>query len=303
MLLMVVVLCLLIGCKKQEKPKNIWEVLADEELWKNMEFVKADYQDAFSYSCDLEKKYGYNGSYAVDTLSFPCDNDTIGRFELWFPTELKTTQHQWPLVIMANGTGVLASKYQPIFRHLASWGFIVAGNEDENTWWGRSVSATLDFLLAENRRPESLFFGKVDTTSVGLAGHSQGGIATFTASTMFPNSCYYKAICAMSGNAKEAVNSIQCPLLLICGTEGLDEMWKQGQNETFDTIFTEIPVVSAYLKDTDHGKVLPRGDAYMTAWMRYWLCDDTMAAHCFVGADAEIFRNKDWQDVRRKNLP
>ena len=52
------------------------------------------------------------------------------------------------------------------------------------------------------------------------------------------------------------------------------------------------------IKDTDHGDMLPRGDAYMTAWMRYWLCNDTLAARCFVGNEAEITTNKMWQDVK-----
>ena len=37
---------------------------------------------------------------------------------------------KYPLVIMANGTGVEYFKYEATFKHLSSWGFIVAGNDD-----------------------------------------------------------------------------------------------------------------------------------------------------------------------------
>ena len=43
---------------------------------------------------------------------------------------VKTGKGTYPLVVMVNGTGVAASKYKPIFEHLASWSFIVIGNED-----------------------------------------------------------------------------------------------------------------------------------------------------------------------------
>ena len=56
------------------------------------------------------------------------------------------------------------------------------------------------------------------------------------------------------------------------------------------------------IKGVDHGDVLPRGEAYTTAWMLYWLCNDQEAAQCFVGDDAEMLHNSQWQDVKNKNL-
>ena len=56
------------------------------------------------------------------------------------------------------------------------------------------------------------------------------------------------------------------------------------------------------IKGIDHGDMLPRGDAYMTAWMRYWLCDEAEAGKCFVVSDAEILNNESWQDVSRINM-
>lgn len=34
---------------------------------------------------------------------------------------------------MTNGTLINVSRYKAVFKHLASWGFIVAGNEDSNS--------------------------------------------------------------------------------------------------------------------------------------------------------------------------
>ena len=61
-------------------------------------------------------------------------------------------------------------------------------------------------------------------------------------------------------------------------------------------------LVMGRIKGVDHGDMLPRGDAYMTAWMRFWLCGDQEAARCFIGDSAEILRNEDIQDLNRKGL-
>ncbi len=43
--------------------------------------------------------------------------------------------------------------------------------------WSADISQTLDMLIAENRNHESIFFQKLDTTKIGVAGMSFGGAA------------------------------------------------------------------------------------------------------------------------------
>ena len=42
-----------------------------------------------------------------------------------------------------------------------------------------------------------------------------------------------------------------------------------------------------------------RTDGYMTAWMLWQLTGDEEAAKVFVGEDAEILKNPNWQDVEK----
>ena len=263
--------------------------------------VQEGYQQSIDYHGVLEKKYAMNGTMAIDSFSVESGDEQTKRFEVWYPKEMTRSERTWPVVVMANGTGVFASRYIPIFEHLASWGFIVVGNEDGSSWWGHSTSSTLDFILKQNTTQGSLFYGKVNVEAIGLAGHSQGGVATFHAATDFDNSHYYKAVCAMSGNAPDVAEKIACPVLMMMGSGGLDANGMKGVMECYDKI-TSQPVIAARLKNTDHGDVLTRGDAYMTAWMRYWLCGDEEAGKCFVGEDAEIMTNQGWQEQKRKNL-
>ena len=130
----------------------------------------------------IEAKYTKLGAYEVSFAEFEANNDTYKKYEIWYPSEIKNTNKKYPLVIMANGTGVKASQYKEVFKHLSSWGFIVAGNEDDNSRTGASSSATLDFILSLNDDSNSEFYQKIDTANVGIGGHSQGGvIASMTA--------------------------------------------------------------------------------------------------------------------------
>lgn len=75
--------------------------------------------------------------------------------------------------------------------------------------------------------------------------------------------------------------------------------WQRAQPVSDDDAIGSKQKVLGRIKNTDHGDVLKRGDAYMTAWMRYWLCDDQEAGKCFLGDSAEILSNEAWQDVKR----
>ena len=54
---------------------------------------------------------------------------------------------KYPLVLMVNGTGTEYYKYEPILKHLSSWGFIVAGNDDPSTINEDSAIKTLEYIL------------------------------------------------------------------------------------------------------------------------------------------------------------
>lgn len=278
----------------------------------NMPVVAEGYQDRFDYQDSLEKKFAYNGEWQVELFTQVDSDERIKLLQVYYPADLKTSHRKWPMVLMANGTGIRASRYGAIFSHLASWGFIVVGNEDDWTWDGKSISKSLDMMLKANADPSSLFYQKIDTLNIGLSGHSQGGMCVYTAASLFENSRLYKALCIQSGTATMLVDSlgadflkdVKAPMLLMggCGDFDAKALCKLDElQKTYEGIGS-VQRIMGRIKGIDHGDVLPRGDAYMTAWMRYWLCSDTLAARCFIGKDAEMLTNKSWQDIKRKGF-
>ena len=271
----------------------------------------------------IETKYTALGGYDVSYTEFEAENDTYKKYEVWYPSEMKESSSTYPLVIMANGTGVPASKYKSVFNHLASWGFIVVGNEDENSRTGASTSATLDFMLNLNKDSKSDFYGKIDVNNIGVGGHSQGGVGTINAVTNQKNGSYYKAMYTASTTSSfwgqedklgtewsYDVSKINIPYFMVTGTgyfdagtaeditategQGICPLWSISEN--YNYIPDTVTKVMARRANTDHGDMLFNADGYMTAWFMWLLKGDEEAANAFVGDHAEIMANSLYQD-------
>ena len=146
----------------------------------------------------IETKYTSMGEHEVSLAEFDAPDTVWEKYEIWYPSNLEQSDQAYPVVVIANGTGMRASKQSAIYEHLASWGFIVAGNEDEHSRTGASSAATLDFILSLNEDPQSVFYGRIDTENIGIVGHSQGGVGAINAVTQQKNGNLYKTICAQS---------------------------------------------------------------------------------------------------------
>lgn len=279
---------------------------------------------------EIETKYTALGSYDVSYTEFNADGKIWKKFEVWYPSEMQDGI-TYPLVIMANGTGVKASQYKEVFKHLASWGFIVVGNEDDNSRTGESSAATLNFILSLNEDKDSDFYKKIDTENIGVAGHSQGGVGAINAVTEQSNGNMYKAIWVASitsryhademnkndGGWSCNLSNVQIPIFMVAGTKDLDagnmaeysETVPEGKAqgicplwwliECYDAVSDNVDKVIARQEGKDHGDMLRSADGYMIAWFMYYLKGDSEAGNAFFGENAEILNNANWQDIEK----
>lgn len=81
---------------------------------------------------ELEKKYIQNGKYEISLKKVKADKP-IKKYTIYYPTEMETENKKYPMVLLVNGTGGKASKYEPLLEQLATWGFIVVGTQDKGT--------------------------------------------------------------------------------------------------------------------------------------------------------------------------
>jgi hypothetical protein len=88
---------------------------------------------------------------------------------------------KFPLITWGNGTCAMPEGYGPLLRNVASHGYIVVAPNSRYVAGGEEQLRGVDFMLAENDKPSSKYYQKVDTTKIGAMGHSQGASATAAA--------------------------------------------------------------------------------------------------------------------------
>ena len=279
--------------------------------------VKEDYYTEFSSFAPLEQKYSQPGKYEVSSINDPSDNATIKKVRFWYPSELETSDNKYPVIVVVNASGTPAFKYEPWFKRLASWGFIVVGNEDPQAGTGETTSIMLDYLL--NLPQDHILNNRLDTENIGIVGFSQGGAGDLAAVTMYDNGTTYKTIFTgsaaypfLAGNMgwKYDVSKIRIPYFMTAGTgasddKGVADITKEYAGvaplasliENYEMISDDVLKVRARATGAEHEDMLARSDGYMTAWMLWQLCGDEDAASVFIGENAEILHNSNWQDV------
>ena len=249
-----------------------------------------------TYPCPVEQKYHENGPYQVTVHSI----DDIHVF-------VPDTIHNAPLptVVMVNGTGLKARHYRPVFEHLASWGFIVIGNDDSNAWNGRSALVSLDKALSQNSIVSSPLYQRIDLDRIGVVGHSQGAMGAINAATEDDRfKVLYAASCPQKSLAKKldwsySMKTISIPTMLVAGTGWIDRRISPLESllHLADELPDTTPMLLGRLKGVEHRFVLHEGDAYMTAWLRHFLANDADAAAALASDNPEILNNPRWQNV------
>ncbi|MBP3759110.1 MAG: alpha/beta hydrolase [Firmicutes bacterium] len=273
-----------------------------------------NYYKNFKSDAELEYRYSQLGEYEVDNYQLEEADPVAGEINVWYPKN--TGDEKMPMIIVANPSKLPATNYKPFFERLASWGFVVVGNEDPQSGTGKSVSATLEAMkgLVDTHPLRDV----IDYDTIGIIGYSQGGAGALAAVTEYDNGSEFDAIftgSAVAPGPSEEVgwiydtSRITVPYFMTAGTGDTDAGTDDTEGaapltslmDAYISIGDDIPKIRARAAGTDHNDMLKKCDGYMTAWMLYELKGDEEAAKAFVGDSAEILENANWQDVDKNS--
>lgn len=282
------------------------------KILQNRPAAPTDYQQTVQTGGDIEKKYMENGPYEVSVQEQPVLQE-FGKFVVYYPSELESGNKKYPVIVMCNGSGTPMSKYSAVSKHMASWGFIVIGTEENYSWNAFGAEMCLRYLERwnENEKIEdtkSIFYQKVDFNNVGIVGHSQGGVGVINAITDTTHKNVYKTAVSLSPTNKGLAHNllwdydaslINIPIMLISGEGGGDDWVVTG--EQLQAIYDDIHAdkLMARRLNTVHNEVLYTANGYVTAWFMWHLQGDEDAAGAFTGENAEIMNNSLYQDQKQ----
>lgn len=289
--------------------------LAYKQYANDNNLLGEDYYTVYEAGAPLEDKYARRGSFETASVTEDSGDSAVGKIHVYYPAEAKSSGKRYPLVIVVNPKETPASSYLPFLDRLASWGFIVAGNEDADSGNGDGASLTLGHMLYE-----SSVMGYIDSAYVGITGYSLGGAGALSAATTHDDGFLYKAIFTGSAPYPKLAESngwdydaskISAAYFMTASTSSDDDKGIRDINEEYGGISPlkglweiyaampeDVPKLVARAADSKHDEMLIRSDGYMTAWMLYWLTGDEEAGAAFLGSDAEILSNPNWQDLK-----
>lgn len=271
--------------------------------------IRKGYNEQIASGGEIEATYLKTGNYETKKVTERAESP-IGKYTIYYPAELETSNKRYPMILVVNGTGGKATKNEPEFDLYASWGFIVVGTQDKGTGSGKTTVETLNYMLNQNNEENSIFYQKVDTENIGPTGFSQGGAAVFNVLTKYEESKYIKTAVPLSPVSESTAqqmtdypydsSKVACPILLLAGTEGEFETEIVIPIDAMNAMYDKIssPKIMARRVDTIHDRMAYSAGGYVIAWFRWQLQGDTYAANAFIGETPELQTNSMYQDQR-----
>ena len=115
-----------------------------------------------------------DGPYAT-TVDAEADG---GDGYLVYPTDLGADGVKHPIFVWGTGSGSIPMQYNMHLVRLASHGFVVY-SADTSSVTGALLTQGIDYLFAENAREGGPLYQKLDTSKLGVGGHSLGSLSTY----------------------------------------------------------------------------------------------------------------------------
>jgi dienelactone hydrolase len=262
---------------------------------------------------------------------------------VYAPQDLsKLGNRKLPIVTWANGGCIdNGTRFRWFLSEVASHGYLVLANGrmgslEEQIWsppppgppvmpdvtslppaatFAKQLIDSINWVIAENARAGSRYFGRIETAKIAVMGMSCGGIQAIEASadprvvtTVMWNSGLFpdpKRNSAAGGRplTKAELSHLHGSVAYISGDES--DIAFENSNDDFERL-TGVAALRAYRKGTPHDGTFGEtngGDfgRVGVAWLNWQLKGDREAARLFTGPDCGLCRDPQWV-VKQKNL-
>jgi len=202
-----------------------------------------------------------------------------GQSGLFRPQELGKDGLLHPVFVWGCGGMATPSSYASELTQIASHGFVVIAEVENIGDDGAPLLAALDWIVAENERPDSQLYHKLNTSRVGLGGHSIGSVNSFFAGT----DPRWTTTMHVAGGSLDDVNDISAPTTgkggkalihptaYICSASDLFGNVEKAEKDYENTT---VPVFFTILAGAEHIGVVGEALPVIIAWLRWQLGDE-----------------------------
>ena len=202
----------------------------------------------------------------------------------------------------ANGTG-----QQNFLREIASHGFLAIANGSPNgsgSTTSQQLTQSIDWAVAENGRPGSKFYGRIDTGKIAAAGWSCGGLEAYAISN---DSRVSTTMIFSSGLLNDAddyqLRRLTKPIAYVIG--GPSDIAYPNAMDDWGKLPSTLPAFMGNL-NVGHGGTYDQTNGgefgrVAVLYLKWRLQGDNTAGANFVGSACGLCRSGQWQ-VMQRNL-
>ena len=219
---------------------------------------------------------------------------------VYYMSELLTHDSKYPIVSWANGTGCPPSLYDGLLKEIAKAGFIVVASDETMAADGTVQIAQIDFVIDENSNKSSALCKKVNTSRIGVIGHSQGGRSAVNAGAMDDR---INCVISLAGsNYVEEAEKLSKPVLFMAGTK--DKV--VDADRWLVTAYNAVkgPAVYASLNGAIHTTCCSNPTAYsryIISWFNGWFYNDNNHKDMFKDG-GELSTDSNWSGFMCKGF-
>lgn len=253
-------------------------------------------------------------------------DDSLPGITIFRPADLDSVESSSSLPIVLWGNGACANttfEHKNFLNEIASHGYAIfaiglfeAMEERGEAFQQKTNSSQLleamDWAIAENDRPESLFYGKLDTNRIAAMGMSCGGLQVIEiaadarlTTVVICNSGVLKTASPFPGMptlTKDVLDTFHTPVLYLMG--GPSDIAFDNAMDDFERV-NHVPIVMTNL-DVGHGGTYmePHGGAYSgvaLAWLDWQLKGEKDSSKMFLGEESTLAQDPDWT-IESKNF-
>ncbi len=180
--------------------------------------------------------YSVPGPYAAGWREVAVTRSDKSAFKalLYYPAQTATQNAEihsqagpCPGISFGHGYQVNPDKYRSTFAHLASWGYAVIASRSggelfpSHQNFANDLIYCLTWLIEQSENPASFIYQFLDSSSLGLSGHSMGGGASILAAAADHRVKAVANLAAANTNpsAITAIQSVHVPVCLISGSD------------------------------------------------------------------------------------
>lgn len=213
------------------------------------------------------------------------------------PVELGKDGLRHPIFLFGCGGSSKPSNYVDHMNRIASHGFVAIAEVSLIDGNGVTLKASLDWIVAENARPDSEFYQKLDTSRIAMGGHSIGSVNTFSvANDPRLLTTIHIAGGSLDNMGSDAAKLTQPTAFIYSESDSFGNVEKAEA----DYKVTTAPVFFTIMSGVDHIAAARQGLPAVVAWLRWHLAGETERRAMFLDPKGEfctgkfVSRNKNW---------